>query len=237
MRTETRRRDLAAGAMLHADHGCIAAQPPRRLRRDVDAPCLVQHRLAAAGRGGRSDAVPDKGGGQGRDGPLRSSRRTATARASWPAPRGRERCRRRCSRGNVGRFANVECFGQGVRVHVRHHLIPVARRPPVESARKGALGNHPQRIRLSLRQRRRFRLCARVSFPSAADAGASAPRAWSHAASAPAAPPRPPPATDGPEPPPSRSRPPTFVATASRAAAGPRPALPSGPPAATPASA
>ena len=49
---------------------------------------------------------------------------------------------------------NVRRLGQGVRVHVHGHLIPVARRSPVEPARQRALRDHPQRIRLPLRQRR-----------------------------------------------------------------------------------
>ena len=160
---------LAVGAVLHPDRRRVAGEPPRRLHRDVDAPRLVQHRLAAAGGGGRG-RTRSRTRGRARTRRLaaiprvrltherlrlssnchracflagvaprrheRCRRRRSRGKAGRVAVslRWHERCRRRRSRGNVGRFGNVGCFGQGVRVHVYHHLIPVARRPPVEPA-------------------------------------------------------------------------------------------------------
>ena len=70
----------------------------------------------------------------------------ANARAVAESPRFRRGLRRR-SRVNFRRIR------QGVRVHVHHHLIPVAGGSPVELGRQRAFGNHPQGISLPLRQR------------------------------------------------------------------------------------
>ena len=114
-------------------------------------------------------------------------------------------CRRlRLGRRAAGRFrGNVRLLCQRLRVHVQHHLIAVAGRPPVESGRQRRLGHRTDGVRLPLRERRLLPVgrllfhAGRGATPAAASSprpvagsAASPPpsdsgarRAWSHAAS------------------------------------------------------
>ena len=82
----------------------------------------------------------------------RPGRRALPGNATTVRPRLRPgRCAHGRSRGNVPPFP------QRLRVHVQHHLIPVAGRPPVESARQRRLRHRSDGVRLPLRERRLFR--------------------------------------------------------------------------------